>query len=347
MNFRENCKYDIAAVSSMGLRLCPAGRQSLFSGAPLYLQATSAETNVLSALSSLGMRTKVLTKFVEGLETSRYIKAELARRGIEAEGPDVPQGGPWGLRHQINIADSGFGCVPPAVQNDRAGEVGRTICAADYDMEKLFGADGCRIFHLSGLVASLSEETGRACLELARAAKQAGTKVSFDVNYRPSLHEGREKELYRQFDELCCLSDILSGASYMVCEGRGRARDLEEEVAYLEKLHARYPQAETVFSCCRQEKNADRHRVGAVLLQNGMLTRRDLQELDVCDRIGGGDGYLAGVLYGLLKGYDEKTCLDLGFAVSAMAVSSMQDYAMPASEEQLRQICRGNAQITR
>ena len=347
MNFQENCKYDIAAVSSMGLRLCPAGRQSLFSGAPLQLQATSAETNVLSALSSLGMRTKVLTRFVEGLETSRYIKAELARRGIEAEGPDVPQGGPWGYRHQINLADSGFGCVPPAVQNDRAGEVGRSIRAADFDARKLFGEDGCRIFHLSGLIACLSETAGKACLELVKAAKAAGAKISFDVNYRPSLHAGREKELYALFDELCSLADILSGASYMVSEGKGRAKDMDEEAVYAEKLRKRYPQAEVIFSCCRQEESANRHRVGAVLLKNCTLTRRDLQEIDVADRIGGGDGYLAGMLYGLLKGYDAETCLDLGFAVSALAVSGMQDYAMPASEQQLWQICRGNAQIKR
>ena len=347
MVFRDNCKYDIAAVSSMGLRLCPAGRQSLFSSAPLQLQATSAETNVLSALSSLGMRTKVLTRFVEDLETSRYIKAELARRGIETEGPDVPQGGPWGFRHQINFADSGFGCVPPAVQNDRAGEVGRSICAADFDVSKLFEEDGCRVFHLSGLIACLSESTGKACLELAKAAKAAGTKISFDVNYRPSLHAGRDKDLYALFDELCALADILSGASYMVSGGKGRAKDLEEETVYAQQLRERYPEAELIFSCCRQEESANRRRVGAVLLENGSLTRRELQELDVCDRIGGGDGYLAGVLYGSLKGYDAKTCLDLGFAVSALAVSSPQDCAQPASEKQLWEICRGNAQIIR
>ncbi|MBP5750743.1 MAG: sugar kinase [Firmicutes bacterium] len=338
MIFKDSCKYDIAAVSSMGLRLCPAGRQSLFSGAPLQLQATSAETNVLTALSSLGMRAKVLTRFVEGLETSRYIKAELSRRGIETEGPDVPQGGPWGYRHQINFADSGFGCVPPAVQNDRAGEVGRSICASDFDAEKLFVEDGCRIFHFSGLVASLSETSGKACLELAKAAKAAGTKISFDVNYRPSLHAGREKELFELFDELCGLADILSGASYMVSEGKGRAKDLDEESEYIERLHERYPQADVFFSCCRREESANRHSVGACLWADGVLTRRELQELDVCDRIGGGDGYLAGVLYGLLKGYDAKVCLDLGWAVSAMAVSGPEDYAQPASEQQLREI---------
>ncbi len=347
MVFRDNCKYDIAAVSSMGLRLCPAGRQSLFSGAPLQLQATSAETNVLSALSSLGMRTKVLTRFVEGLETSRYIKAELARRGIEAEGPDVPQGGPWGYRHQINLADSGFGCVPPAVQNDRAGEVGRSICAADFDARKLFEEDGCRIFHLSGLIACLSESTGKTCLELAKAAKAAGTKISFDVNYRPSLHAGREKDLYALFDELCGLADILSGASYMVSGGKGRAKDMEEETTYIRLLRERYPGAEIVFSCCRQEKSANRHSVGAVLMENGRLFRRDPRDLDVYDRIGGGDGYLAGVLYGLVKGYAPEKCLDLGWAVSALAVSGPQDYAQPASEKQLWEICRGNAQIVR
>ena len=347
MNFRENCKYDIAAVSSLGLRLCPAGRQPLFSGASLQVQATSAETNVLSALSSLGMRTKVLTKFVRGLETSRYIRAELARRGIEAESLDIGQGGPWGFRHQINFADSGFGSVPPVVLNDRAGEAGRAIRAEDFDLERLFEEDGCRIFHLSGLVASVSDETGKACLAMVRAAKKAGSKVSFDVNYRPLLHKGREKELFALFDELCGLADILSGASYMVSEGKGRARSLDEEAAYAVKLRERYPQAEVILNCCRIEESANRHELGAVLLESGSLNRREVHALDVYDRIGGGDGYLAGVLYGLLKGYSPQECLDLGWAVSALAVSSAQDYAMPESEEQLWQICRGNAPIKR
>ncbi|MBP5750436.1 MAG: sugar kinase, partial [Firmicutes bacterium] len=267
--------------------------------------------------------------------------------GIETEGPDVPQGGPWGYRHQINFADSGFGCVPPAVQNDRAGEVGRSICASDFDAEKLFAEDGCRIFHFSGLVASLSETSGRACLELAKAAKGCGAKISFDVNYRPSLHEGREKELFGLFDDHCGLADLLSGASYMVSEGKGRAKDMEEEASYVQLLHERYPQAEVIFSCCRREESANRHSVGTVLWENGSLTRKEPQELDVRDRIGGGDGYLAGVLYGLLKGRDAKACLDLGWAVSALAVSSIRDYAQPASEKQLWEICRGNAQIRR
>ena len=84
-----------------------------------------------------------------------------------------------------------------------------------------------------------------------------------------------------------------------------------------------------------------------MLWADGTQTLREMQELDVYDRIGGGDGYLAGVLYGLLKGYGPNTCLDLGWAVSAMAVSSTADYAQPASEQQLWEICRGNAQIRR
>ena len=347
MNFKQNCKYDIAAVSSLGLRLCPAERQPLFSGAPLTLQATSAETNVLTALSSLGMRTKVLTKFVEGLETSRYIMAELARRGIEAESLDVEAGGPWGYRHQINFADSGFGSVPPTVLNDRSGEVGRAIRAEDFDLEKLFKTDGCRIFHLSGLVAAVSEETGKACLAMVRAAKKACAKVSFDVNYRRLLHQGREQQLFELFDEIASYADILSGASYLVCEDKGRARDLDEEAAYAEDLRRRYPDVEVIFSVCRREIDANRHLLGAAMLEGGTLSRRELQELAVYDRIGGGDGYLAGVLYGLLKGYDPQQCLDLGWAVSAMAVSGVHDYAEPSSEEQLWKICRGDTQIMR
>ena len=100
--------------------------------------------------AALGLRVKLLTTLVKDSEIALFIKGELRKRGIEFEGADVPQGGPWGYRHQFNIADSGFGMRGPRVLNDRAGEVGRTLSAADFDLDRIFNQEGAAILHMSG-----------------------------------------------------------------------------------------------------------------------------------------------------------------------------------------------------
>jgi len=135
----------------------------------------------------------VLTTFVKNSPISKLIKSNLKTRCMDFEGKDVEQGGPWGFRHQFNIADSGFGSRGPRVHNDRAGEVGRTLNVSDFDLERIFDKEGVQIIHLSGLIAALSPETSTFCLELARAAKKYGTKISFDLNYRASFWKEEKK----------------------------------------------------------------------------------------------------------------------------------------------------------
>ena len=161
MNVRKNTKYAVACLSSMGLRITPENRMAVHNSNRFLLQATSAETNVLNVTSSLGPECLVMTRFVAGSPMAAFIKAQLRARNIAYVGPDVPQGGPWGFRHQFNIADSGFGLRAPRVWNDRAGEVGRTLDAKDYDTAKIFGKDGVGILHLSGLIAAMRPDRCR------------------------------------------------------------------------------------------------------------------------------------------------------------------------------------------
>ncbi len=195
MKIRQDAKYDLIVLTSMGIRIVPVDRQPVAVSRMFEMQSTSAETNVANIAASLGMRVKVLTRFVEDSAIASFLKAELRRRNLEYEAKEIPQGEPFGYRHQFNIADSGYGGRRPVVQNDRAGEVGQTICIADFDTERIFGQEGCKVLHLSGLIAALSEETSRCCVELAKAAKKHGTLVSFDLNYRASFWKGRSEEL--------------------------------------------------------------------------------------------------------------------------------------------------------
>ena len=163
-------RYALVVPTSMGVRITPATRQPVHISHNFYMQATSAETNVATVPASLGLPVKVLTTFVEGSPIAAFIKADLRSRNMEYEGREVPQGDPWGYRHQFNIADSGFGLRGPRVTNDRAGEVGRTLNVKDFDLDRIFGEEGVEILHMSGLIAALSHDTGVFCLELARAA---------------------------------------------------------------------------------------------------------------------------------------------------------------------------------
>ena len=118
-------KYSLIVPTSMGIRLTPVDSQPFHCSDTFKMQATSAESNVASVASYLGMPVKVLTAFVKDSPVSHFIKDNIRSRRMDFEGPEFEQESPWGYRHQINMADSGWGSRGPRVQNDRAGEVGR------------------------------------------------------------------------------------------------------------------------------------------------------------------------------------------------------------------------------
>src|SRR5436853_5438309 len=151
----------------MGIRITPPSGQPVHSGGPFMMQVTSAETNVASVVSYLGLPVKILTTFVKGSPIAQMIKDNLRSRNIDFEGKEVPQGGPWGYRHQFNIADSGYGARGPRVWNDRAGEVGRTLNVKDFDLDRIFPKEGVQIVHWSGSIGALWRETTQICRELA------------------------------------------------------------------------------------------------------------------------------------------------------------------------------------
>ncbi len=357
MKLRENCKYALVVPSSMGVRITPMDRQPVHISNMFRMQATSAETNVASISAALGLPVKVLTTFVEGSPIAQFIKSDLRSRNMDFEGKDVPQGGPWGYRHQFNIADSGYGMRAPRVQNDRAGEVGRTLNIKDFDVDRIFGQEGVQILHLSGLIAALSHETGIFCLELARAAKKYGTKISFDLNYRASFWKDREDELTAIFDEIASVSDILIGneedfqLALKVQGPEAGGKDIGAKIegfkGMINNVKVKYPNAQTFATTLRQVKSANEHLWGAIMLDGDVWTVIEPREIPVLDRIGGGDGFVGGLLYGFLKGMEPEKCAQFGWASGAFVTTLLDDYGLPADEEQIWSIWAGNARVKR
>lgn len=341
----------------MGLRLTPESGQPVHSSDLFHLQATSAETNVASISSYLGLPVKVLTAFVEGNPFASFIKSNLRARGMDFEAKEVAQGGPWGYRHQINVADSGYGSRGPRVWNDRAGEVGRTLCAGDFDLERIFGREGVQLVHLSGLIAALSPETGRFCLDIARTAKKYGSRISFDLNYRASFWKGREEELGAIFSEICSLADILIGneEDFQLCLGikgpdaggkdiSGKIQGFKEMIT---RVKAQHPGAQVFATTLREVVNTNQHLWGAIMLAGDDWQVVQPREIHVLDRIGGGDGFVGGLLYAILKGWEPEKWIQFGWASGALATTFLTDYAQPADEAQIWSIWQGNARVQR
>ncbi|MBN2440714.1 MAG: sugar kinase [Spirochaetales bacterium] len=354
---KKGCTYSLLVPTSMGIRMTPVNRQAVHCSDTFTMQATSAESNVASISSYLGLRVKVLTTFVKGSPIARFIKDSLASRHMDYEGVEVEQGSPWGFRHQINIADTGFGTRGPQVFNDRAGEVGRTLNIKDFDLEKIFKTEGVQIVHLSGLICALSKETSEFCLEIARKAKKYKTKISFDLNHRASFWKGREKELHEIFTEIAGISDILIGneEDFQLCLGiqgpEAGGKDLGEKIEgfkeMITRVKARFPGAYVFATTLRQVINANTHLWGAILSEGDDWHVVQPREIPVLDRIGGGDGFVGGMLYAILKGWEPEKWIRFAWAAGALVTTQLTDYGQPADEEQIWRIWEGNARVKR
>jgi 2-dehydro-3-deoxygluconokinase len=321
------------------------------------MQATSAESNVASISAYLGLPVKILTTFVKGSPIAQFIKDNLCSRNIAYEGKEVPQGDPWGPRHQINIADSGFGSRGPRVWNDRSGEVGRSLNVNDFDLDRLFGKEGVQILHLSGLIGALSTDASHFCLELARAARKYGTLISFDLNFRASFWKGREQELSEIFKEIASLSDILVGneEDFQLClgiegpeaGGKDIAAKIDSFKGMIRQVKKTFPHASVFATTLREVVNANNHLWGAIMLEGDTWHVIEPRSINVIDRIGGGDGFVGGLLYGILKGWEPDKWASFGWATGALATTFLTDYAQPADEDQVWSIWKGNARVLR
>jgi len=354
---RENCRYGVAVPTSIGVRITPPNGAPVHTSNSFFMQSTSAESNVVNVSASLGKKGLVLTNFVEGSPISYFIKGDLRRRNIDFAGPDIPQGGPWGYRHQFNIADSGYGTRGPRVHNDRAGEVGRVLNVKDFDLEDIFGNQGVQIMHLSGLVGALSPDASRFCVEVAKAAKKHGALVSFDLNYRATFWKGREAELRAAFSEIAALADILAGneEDFQLALGiegpEHGGKDLSAQIDSFKEMIGRvkvqYPNASVYGTTLRQVLSVNEHLWGAVTLFGDTWTVIEPRPIQILDRIGGGDGFVGGLLHGVLQGFSGEKATQFAWASGALATTTLTDYATPADEDQVWSIFKGNARVQR
>jgi 2-dehydro-3-deoxygluconokinase len=235
--------------------------------------------------------------------------------------------------------------------------VARTLNVKDFDIDRIFGQEGVQIVHLSGLIGALSVETSQFCLELARAAKKYGTRISFDLNYRASFWKGREQELREIFTEIASVSDILVGneEDFQLCLGvqgpEAGGKDIGAKIdsfkGMIERVKKAFPNASVFATTLREVVNANLHHWGAIMAEGDNWHVIEPREIGVLDRIGGGDGFVGGMLYAILRGWEPEKWAQFGWASGALVTTLLTDYAQPADEDQIWSIWSGNARVQR
>jgi 2-dehydro-3-deoxygluconokinase len=249
-------------------------------------------------------------------------------------------------------SDRGFGARPPVVFYNRANEAAAQLKPGDFDWKAIFD-DGVRWFHSGGIFASLSSTTGELILEGMKAAKAAGAVVSFDLNFREKLWSvwGGRSRAVEVTNRLVEHVDVLVGNEEDVQKALGipgpeigtrSAFDTSAFFAMIERVVAKHPNVKAVATTLREVHSANRHGWSAVAWVNGERHTAPTCELDVLDRVGGGDGFGSGFFFGLLSGETPGEALRLGWAHGALLTTFPGDTTM-ATIEQVRSFSRGGS----
>ena len=249
-------------------------------------------------------------------------------------------------------SDRGYGVRAPVVFYNRSNEAAAQLKPGDFDWKAIF-AGGVRWFHSGGIFAALSETTGKVIIEGMKAAKAAGAIVSFDLNYREKLWNiwgGRQRAL-AVIAEIARYVDVLVGNEEDLQKGLGipgpevdKKSKLDPSVFFgmIDTVVKKYPQVKIVATTLREVHSTNHHSWGAVAWVDGQTYVSPTCELNVLDRVGGGDGFASGFFYGLLTGEDPAEAVKLGWAHGALITTFPGDTTM-ATAEQVRAFAKGGS----
>jgi len=354
---------------SNGLKIQPTGALDLVSlgalvnrldpGAVPFRKATECrihvsggEFNVAANLADcFRMNTGIATAMVE-YPIGDLIAERVKAMGVKPFYKYFKHNGVNGPNMATVYSDRGFGVRPPVVFYNRSNEAGALLRPGDFDWAKVF-AGGVRWFHSGGIFASLSETTGELIIEAMKAAKKQGAILSFDLNFREKLWNiwGGQKKAVEVVSRIAELVDVLVGNEEDLQKGLGiqgpevaAKSKLDSSVffAMIDKVVARFPQVKVVATTLREVHSSNRHSWGAVAWVDGKTYSSPVAELEVFDRVGGGDGFAGGFIYGLLSGEPPEEAVKLGWAHGALLTTFPGDTTM-ATVEQVRAFAKGGS----
>jgi 2-dehydro-3-deoxygluconokinase len=351
LNIPRSAALDFVSLGAMVHRLDP-GAVPFRKATQCQIHVSGGEFNVAANLADcFRMQTGVATAMVD------YPIGELVAERVRAMGvrpfyKHFAHDGATGPNIATVYSDRGFGVRPPVVFYNRCNEAAARLKPGDFDWNAIF-AGGVRWFHSGGIFAALSPTTPEVIIEGMRAAKAAGAVVSFDLNFREKLWRvaggaGREREVIRR---IVANVDVLVGNEEDLQKGLGvpgpevaAASKLDPTAFFgmMDRVIEQHPQIKIVATTLREVHSTNRHSWGAVAWVEGHTRVAPACELDVYDRVGGGDGFAAGFFYGLMAGETPDEALKLGWAHGALLTTYPGDTTM-ASLEQVRAFAKGGS----
>jgi 2-dehydro-3-deoxygluconokinase len=347
----DRCTLDFLALGALVHRLDP-GTVPFRQARTFDVHVSGGEYNVAAGLSScFGLRTGIATAMV------RYGIGELVQTRVRETGV-IPyykwfdHDGVRGPNIATVYSDRGQGVRPPVVFYNRANEAGALLKPGDFDWATLF-RNGVRWFHSGGIFTALSPTTAELILEGMQAAKAAGAVISFDLNYRPKLWapSGGSQRAQQTLSNIVRRVDALFGNEEDMQRGLGiagpepsRNSRLDPDTFFqmIDRVVEEFPNIKLVATTLREVHSSNRHDWAAVLWLDGHKYVTPTCSLDIYDRIGGGDGFASGLIYGLLTGRSPEESLRLGWAHGALLTTYPGDVSM-ASRDEIEALAKGGS----
>ena len=318
----------------------------------LAIHVSGGEYNVAANLSDcFRMRTAVATAMVD-YPIGHLIAERVQAMGVKPFYKRFKHDGARGPNMAAVYSDRGYGVRAPVVFYNRSHEAAAQLKPGDFDWSAIFGA-GVRWFHSGGIFAALSETTSELIIEGMEAAKKHGAVVSFDLNYREKLWRaaGGQDRAVSTLRRIATFIDVLVGNEEDLQQGLGvagpdvgaaSALDPSALIASIEAVRKDFPQIKIVATTLRAVHSTNRHTWGAVAWIDGKTYLAPMCELDVYDRVGGGDSFASGLFYGLMTGETPEESVKIGWAHGALATTFPGDTTM-ATLDQVRAFAKGGS----
>jgi 2-dehydro-3-deoxygluconokinase len=357
----SDARWDLVALGEVMLRLDP-GDGRIATARTFQVWEGGGEYNVARGLRRcFGMRTAIVTALADN-PVGRLVEDLMLQGGVDLSLVRwLPYDGVGrSIRNGLNFTERGFGVRGAVGCSDRGNTAVSQLRPGDVDWERIFGAEGARWFHCGGIFAALSETTADVAAEAMEAARRHGVVVSYDLNYRASLWkaiggQANAREVNRR---LAPLVDVMLGNEEDFGAALGfEVEGLDANLSALDPANfgrmmvdvtREYPNLRLVATTLRNVRSATRNDWGAAAYADGQLhvatTRPDLE---ILDRVGGGDSFASGLIYGLLTGRSVEQALEYGTAHGALAMTTPGDTSMATLAEVEALIAGGSARVQR
>jgi 2-dehydro-3-deoxygluconokinase len=351
LNILQEAELDFVSVGALNHRVDP-GIVQFNKATEWQVHPSGGEYNVAANLSDcFGMRTGIVSAMVD-YPIGDLIAHRVRAMGIRPFYKHFEHNGVNGPNMATIYSDRGYGARAPVVFYNRANEAAAQLKPGDFDWEAILSG-GVRWLHSGGIFASLSETTGEVIIEGMRAAKAAGAVISFDLNYRAKLWNiwGGQERAQEVLGRIVENVDVLVGNEEDLQKGLGipgpevAAKSKLDPSAFLEMIDRvvqKHPQVKIVATTLREVHSTNRHSWGAVAWIDGKTYASPTCELNIFDRVGGGDGFAAGFFYGLLAGGSPEEAVRLGWAHGALITTFPGDTTM-ATLEQVKAFAKGGS----